>query len=320
MQRLETFGLLREVDEQNLRVTSVISTGDIARDGMIIDPEGWDFTNYDKNPVVLWMHDDGAPPMARTIEHLAAGDALIGRAEFDGEDPLAQTIFRKIARGFINATSVRWHPKRIELREINGTQVMAFVEQELLEWSFVTIPADPKALIIRSDSRSAMSREELVAWMVQQGVQGLPERVFAGADLPSGQARDLPDEERNQKDVPVCKAHGCKKQSVAQVPLCGDHRDAAVAERALPEDEVSVPEPDSTPAEPVIAGGADGRPDGEAPEEGERSLITPAFADVLARIYERRNRRRSPDALALNALATVTGKSPERLTQEISNV
>jgi HK97 family phage prohead protease len=155
LDRLESFGHLREVDTDNSRVTAVISTGDVARDGAIIDPAGWDFSNYDRNPVVLWMHDDSAMPFARTIEHEAGKNELVARAEFDTDDPMGAQIFRKIANGYINATSVRWLPKKTETR-IEGKgddqhEVLVFVEQELLEWSFVTIPSDPGSLIMRAD-------------------------------------------------------------------------------------------------------------------------------------------------------------------------
>ena len=163
MDRLESFGHLREVDSDKSRVKAVISTGDIARDDAIIDPEGWDFSNYDRNPVVLWMHNDSAMPFARTVDRIATPNELMATAEFDMEDPMGATIFRKIEAGFINATSVRWLPKRTELiTEGKGDgerQVLIFREQELLEWSFVTIPADPKALIMRAEGGEFGVRE-----------------------------------------------------------------------------------------------------------------------------------------------------------------
>ncbi len=155
MDRLEFFGHLREIDTDAKRVTAVISTGDVARDGAIIEPSGWDFSNYDRNPVVLWMHNDGAMPFARTVEHIATDKELIARAEFDTDDPMGETVFRKIANGYINATSVRWLPKRTEVRiegeDKDQREILVFLEQELLEWSFVTVPADPSALIVRAD-------------------------------------------------------------------------------------------------------------------------------------------------------------------------
>ena len=155
MDKLESFGYLRAVDAEAGRVTAIISTGDIARDGAIIDPKGWDFSNYDRNPVVLWMHDANAIPFARTIERVAGDKELIAKAQFDMEDARGAEMFRKVQGGFVNATSVRWLPRKTEVRKVGEKKaerdVLVFLEQELLEWSFVTVPADPKALIMRAD-------------------------------------------------------------------------------------------------------------------------------------------------------------------------
>ena len=155
---MRSFGFLRALDEGASTVDAVISTGDIARDDAIIDPAGWDFTNYRRNPVVLFNHNDySAMPVARTVEGPSpAGAELVARAEFDTEDPDAMRLFSKIRRGFINATSVRWLPKRWEFVKVPSADapertVLVFREQELLEWSFVNIPADPGAVILRAD-------------------------------------------------------------------------------------------------------------------------------------------------------------------------
>ena len=52
------------------------------------------------------MHNDSAMPFARTVDRIATPNELIATAEFDMEDPMGATVFRKIAAGFVNATSV----------------------------------------------------------------------------------------------------------------------------------------------------------------------------------------------------------------------
>lgn len=154
-ERLESRGLIRKIDEAAMRVTSVISTGDVARDGAIIDPLGWIFDNYDRNPIVLWGHDDSAMPIARTVERHAGVEGLIATAEFDRADPEAVRLFGKVKRGYVNAASVRWLPIRTEVKRLSDAQglereVLIFREQELLEWSFVAIPADVGAVVMRA--------------------------------------------------------------------------------------------------------------------------------------------------------------------------
>ena len=156
---LKSPGLLREINPEKGTVTSVIATDQVARDGAIIEPKGWDFSNYRLNPVILWQHDDTAMPFARTAEGPFVSDKeLVAKAQFDMDDPRAVEAVRKIAGGFINATSVRWLPKKTEVREMgegeDKREVLVFLEQELLEWSFVGIPADPGAQILRADGEA----------------------------------------------------------------------------------------------------------------------------------------------------------------------
>lgn len=178
--RLQSFGYLRDVDAEHLRVTAVISTGDLARDDAIVDPAGWVLDNYQRNPVVLWGHDDGAMPLARTLDVQATPRELIAVAEFDADDPDAARLFKKVQRGFVNATSVRWLPLDAEFREVEGRSVLVFTRQELLEWSFVAIPADPGAVILRADG-SRLNVEALAREMAGTATQPDPEPTTAPA-------------------------------------------------------------------------------------------------------------------------------------------
>ena len=248
MDRLESFGHLREIDTDAKRVTQVISTGDVARDGAIIEPSGWDFSNYNRNPVVLWMHNDGAMPFARTIDLLATDKELIARSEFDTNDPMGMTVFDKIVNGFINATSVRWLPKRTEVRVLgegkDEHEVLVFLEQELLEFSYVTVGSDTGALILRADGSPFSVAEYLKP----------PPRLDLNLSW-----LDKVDWRFFTPEPP---------------PTNGHHAD---------------PNQDFA-----------------------------ALEALLVRYFERRNQRLDPDTMIVNALSRVTGKSEERVRQEMA--
>ena len=79
-----------------------------ARDGVSIDPGAIDFSNYEKNPVVLYAHDfmgrteSGGLPIGRTLKLVRAADGQI-RADFeflDG-DPFAARVRNAWDRGFM---------------------------------------------------------------------------------------------------------------------------------------------------------------------------------------------------------------------------
>lgn len=145
-------------------IPAILSTGARARDGFEIDQSGWVLDNFGRNPLVLFNHGDDALPIGRWEGVEVKGGKLRGTAHLDMEDEFAQRVAAKVGRGLINATSVRWLPleHRIEERprakrheaESDATErVIVFTRSELLEASLVTIPADPGAVILRSDGQ-----------------------------------------------------------------------------------------------------------------------------------------------------------------------
>lgn len=149
--RLESFGFVRSIEPKSRRVTVVVSTNRVARDGAIIESSGWDLATYDKNPVVLWAHNDREMPIARTVKSTMTPTELIQVHEFD-TDPASEVVWSKVARGFVNATSVRWIPGETATRRVNGRDVLVFTKgHQLLEVSYVSVPADADALVLRAD-------------------------------------------------------------------------------------------------------------------------------------------------------------------------
>lgn len=155
MERLQTFGYVRAYEEESRRVTVVASTGDIARDGAVIEPGGWDLGPYSRNPVVLWAHNDHELPIARTVESRIEQNALVQVHEFF-DHPFAENVFRLVRASGVNTTSVRWIPGESEVR-VEGVgkaarEVLVFTRgHQLLETSYVPVPADPGAVVLRAD-------------------------------------------------------------------------------------------------------------------------------------------------------------------------
>ena len=182
---MQSFGYVRAHDEESRRVTVVASTGDIARDGAIIDPDGWDLEPYGRNPVVLWAHRDDELPIARTIESRVEKNALIQVHEFF-DHPMAENVFRLVRAGGVNTTSVRWIPGETEIR-VQGKgkdarEVLVFKRgHQLLETSYVPVPADPGAIVMRANGETL----DLAAYWPEPGAvapvqESLMARLLAG--------------------------------------------------------------------------------------------------------------------------------------------
>lgn len=136
-----------EGDAAQRLVSIRITTATRDRDRDTVDPKGWLLANYRKNPVVLWCHDYWNPPVAQDKGITQDELGLIGTAEFATKDqfPFADTIYQLILGGFLRAASVGFRPEKWQYNENeNGID---FLEQELLEYSIVPVPANPEALV-----------------------------------------------------------------------------------------------------------------------------------------------------------------------------
>src|SRR4051812_46377636 len=117
----------------------------------IISVAGWRLENYRKNPVVQNAHSyrNLADTIGKSLITEVRGDHLFQRVQFAvDENPVARLAYGLYKGGFLNAVSVGFIPLRWE----NGSQEAGYrrkyLEQELLEVSAVSIPANPNALTL----------------------------------------------------------------------------------------------------------------------------------------------------------------------------
>ena len=128
-----------------------IFANELSRDGVSVDIDGMDFSNYRKNPVVLFAHDysgrteSSGLPIGRTISLGRTQDGRI-RADFEflSGDPFADRVRNAWNRGFLRGASIGW--RAIEARPSQRGRGLRVVKSELIEWSIVAVPADPDAL------------------------------------------------------------------------------------------------------------------------------------------------------------------------------
>lgn len=127
-----------------------ISTAAVDRYGDTVAVDGWKLENFRKNPVVLWMHDNSMLPVAKASNIRIEDGKLKARAEFTPPE-LARfndTVFAMLKGGFLHATSVGFIPTKYNFVDDPARRFgIDFLEQELLEFSIVTVPANPEALI-----------------------------------------------------------------------------------------------------------------------------------------------------------------------------
>lgn len=126
--------------------TFVFSDSGVDRDGDRLNAHGWDTSDFDDNPIVLFQHDANSP-IGRASNLRVDGDRLLGDIEF-ADTELAQTVYELVASGFLKAVSVGFIPVKYEFsqdKERKGG--IDYLSQKLLEVSVVSLPANPRALI-----------------------------------------------------------------------------------------------------------------------------------------------------------------------------
>jgi HK97 family phage prohead protease len=127
------------------------STFDLDRYNERIDPLGWDFAQYMKNPVIEWAHCFHIPAIGRAENIHADENGLHGSLIFNDKsfDVFGWSIGERVKSGVLRAGSVGFRVMEIEIpskeESKDGTNLI-FRKQELLEFSICNVPANPFAL------------------------------------------------------------------------------------------------------------------------------------------------------------------------------
>ncbi len=160
-------GEMKAADEDHT-FEVIASTEGQDRDGEVVMQDGIDLTNYLKNPVILFGHDYWSLPIGKATEVFRKDGQTIVRGIFATKEanPVAEQCRLLYQQGILKAVSIGFIPKRYE-----GNRI---VECELLELSFVPVPANPEALSMLNYAKSLGIEKELafaVKSAIAQGVK-----------------------------------------------------------------------------------------------------------------------------------------------------
>jgi HK97 family phage prohead protease len=150
-------------------VEVVMSTAALARDGHILLPQGCVADNYRANPIVLWSHDPDHP--VGNNENLVVEPAQISaRTRFapTGISRKADEVRGLVKAGVIRAVSIGFEIiecEPLDPKKPRGGQ--RITQWELLEMSFVSVPADVGAVVTaRANGEQSMTDETRAALLL----------------------------------------------------------------------------------------------------------------------------------------------------------
>lgn len=146
------------INKEKRTVHVIASTGVIDRQGESVNPDGWLLERFMKNPVALVAHNYKGLPVGRYTKVWVQDGALQGHVEIADTDEGRQ-LFYLIENGFLNAVSVGFVVKQWGK---SGTDEYTIMSQELLEISFVAVPANPDALITNGVDEDLKTLEKTI--------------------------------------------------------------------------------------------------------------------------------------------------------------
>lgn len=272
---LRSYGaVIDDVNASERSVVAKISTGEIDRYRTVIKSNGVDFTNYRKNPVVLFEH--GKSPIRSTLP--------IGRNAWIKQDGvgngriLAKTIFAKdefsdLLFSFYKDETMRgWSisilpedagpPSRDEIRsrpEMKDCELV-YRTSEILEYSAVGIPGAADCLTdpeLRSLSklvvRGFWEPTEDVKPLVEPIVEELSgEEAVADEAAQDEPAEDVVDRSADEAIEPKPKADETEAEEIPADPVVEIvARDAEAVVETPADPETPAVEPDPEPVDPL---------------------------------------------------------------------
>ena len=140
----------------------IINTENVNSYGYRILTDGIDYTQYMRNPVVLFMHErggysnKGSEVIGRCTRLYKEGTTLIAEVEFDEQDEFAKKIAGKVERGYIRMASMYAEIKEVSTQPqhiLEGQVYETVTACKLVEISIVDIGGNDNALKLSKDGK-----------------------------------------------------------------------------------------------------------------------------------------------------------------------
>lgn len=154
---------VKTIDEANRTITAIASSETRDRYGDVVKQDGIQVKNFMKNPVIPFAHKYKELPVAKALKVWKGKEGgkkvTYFKAQF-ADFEFAETVFKLLKEGFLNAFSIGFAPRSWEDAKEDGIGwTRYFTKTELLEISVVPVPANPDALAL-AVSKGVISEDE----------------------------------------------------------------------------------------------------------------------------------------------------------------
>lgn len=132
----------KDKKDTNNPITFVLSDESVNSFGFVVLTAGIDTTAFERNPVMLYMHNRDGNVIGRWENIRKEDNRLLGDAVFDDSTELAATVKKQVENGFLRCVSIGI--EQIATEELNGVQTVT--KCRLIEISIVDIPSNSNAV------------------------------------------------------------------------------------------------------------------------------------------------------------------------------
>lgn len=193
----------------------IISTEAVNSYGSRVLTSGIDLSQYERNPVLLWMHrrswEPDAMPIGRIENLRVEGDKLIGTPVFDQADEFAKKIESKWENGFLRMASAALEPTETTADPsliLPGQTRETVTKSKLIEVSIVDIGGNDEALQLYGEEG------KLLKLSAGEECPGLPLLQLQNENAPNPKEQEEGEEQNTNQN------HN-KKMNKAQLELLG---------------------------------------------------------------------------------------------------
>lgn len=194
-----------EIKADNDIITVIASDETLDRHGDVLPIDQWDLSKFRSSPRMLVDHDHTVASIVGKWTNVRIEDnKLLMDADFHGITELSKAVEKMVNEGYLDTVSVGFIPHGAEKDGDHGSF-------ELIETSWVTVPANPSARVLKDLMSKTLSAEE--EQKVKEAVGDEPEKE---------------EEEEKPKENPVVTTEEGFKQFIKDHPeetvlLCEAH-------------------------------------------------------------------------------------------------
>lgn len=161
-------------------MTVIASDETLDRHGEVIPIDSWMLEPFRAAPRMLLDHDHRVEKIAGKWDNVRIeGGKLLMEPQFHDFTPLAKAAKQMVEEGFLDTVSVGFIPHEVEDQMTHELKPM----NELIEVSWVTVPANPSARVLKELGEKELSETEKAEVEKWLGAEKKEEKIVAVASV-----------------------------------------------------------------------------------------------------------------------------------------